>query len=642
MRRGAALFSLIVTTVVFAFAPSHSASSVSVSFTGPTTLTGPFVVSFSAAVKAVSADNVIARVLGDTTNLPVDQVCRNAAGAQTSCMVGDVRSVRLTPRVPLIPGEQYQVVVNPSGVLVPVVDSSAQPVTKAWKTVRAALSQQENSPGAAYHWRTVTTSKALNGGYNTENLRGATFRFWFSGTSVTWYTRTGPGQGRATAIIDGHTYPTVNNYASTDHYKVPRTFGGLSSGSHRILVVVLGEKGASAGTGTFIAVDGFAVGGSIVSDPPLKFSWQTVHAGGASGDHYVRSAGNARATYRFRGRTIDWYTVTGPDQGTADMLIDGKVAHHVSNYASSRHYGVRRTADGLSDEVHTLTIVGTGGLVSIDRFVVRLPEVTIFKRLGTWVDLFDYGTSGGLDATMAAAAMRSRGVRTIYLETARYNSSSSFDFPTDVGEWVDAAHANGMKIVGWYFPTYGSYLDKDVSRTVAIASFRSGTGQHFDGLAIDIEHKTSAQSRAAWFSDIATHLARVRSKVGPAVAIGSIIPAPLAMDIYPNSWTGFPWSAIGAQSNAVLPMGYWSYRHDCSTDPSHCAYGYTAGNVTKARDKTHLPVHIIGGIGDSVSSGEVSDFVRAARDTHAYGGSLYDYRTTASTFWPALGNLDKL
>src|SRR5207244_3334565 len=103
-----------------------------------------------------------------------------------------------------------------------------------------------------------------------------------------------------------------------------------------------------------------------------------------------------------------------------------------------------------------------------------------------------------------------------------YNSSSAFDFPSAVGDWVDTAHANGVKIVGWYLPIYGSYQNADVSRTIAIATYRSSTGQGFDGLGIDIESKTSSQPRSDWFADIASHLARVRTGVTAAFPVGAI------------------------------------------------------------------------------------------------------------------------
>jgi hypothetical protein len=199
-----------------------------------------------------------------------------------------------------------------------------------------------------------------------------------------------------------------------------------------------------------------------------------------------------------------------------------------------------------------------------------------------------------------------------------------------------------MKIVGWYLPAYGPYLAADVSRTVSIAKYRSPAGQGFDGLGIDIEYKTAGQARSAWFADIATHLARVRYGATAAFPVGAIIPAPLAMDIYPASWSGFPWSSIGSYANAVLPMGYWSYRTDCATDPTHCPYGYSVGNINAARTKTGLLVHLIGGVADKVTAQGVTGFIKACKDAKAYGCSLYDYRTTSSSFWPTLAGANAL
>jgi hypothetical protein len=89
-------------------------------------------------------------------------------------------------------------------------------------------------------------------------------------------------------------------------------------------------------------------------------------------------------------------------------------------------------------------------------------------------------------------------------------------------------------------------------------------------------------------------------------------------------------------------MSYWSYRTDCPTNPAHCAYRYTRDNSADAARLTGLPVHVIGGVGDVVTTAGVADFVRAARDAHAFGGSLYDYKTTAPAFWPSLEQLGQL
>ena len=611
----------------------------------PSGLAGSAVFSFSQPVWRVDTTNVVLRLQGATNNLAASVSCADGSGVSTSCSFGAVRTVVLKPSVALTPGQRYTLLVNPASTSSPVADYlTVTAIPAAGKDFIASLSEQENSLAATYMWRTLTTSSAIGGSFQADYLANATFTLGFTGTSLTWYTVLGPGQGLAAVSIDGGTRGTVNNYSSVTRYRYPRTFGGLSSGYHYITVRVLGQRGSSAGSSTWVAADAFAVSGSLISAPQVRFGWQPVTASAASGGHYVR-AGTPGASVRFvfRGASIDWITLKGPTEGTSTMYVDGIKKASIDNHATKVTYGVIRRITNLADAVHTLLIVSGTAMTSVDRFVVRLPDLRIFRGLGTWVDLFDYGTSGGLDPATAVPAMHARGVRTIYIETARWNSSSAFDFPTAIGQWVEAAHAAGMKIVGWYLPTYGTYLNADVSRTVAIAKYRSPAGQGFDGLGIDIESKTASQARSAWFTDIGTHLARVRYGATAAFPIGAIIPAPLAMDLNPTSWSGFPWSSIGFYSNVVMPMGYWSYRTDCSTNPSHCPYGYSVGNINEARTKTAgLPVHLIGGVGDQVTSQGVSDFIRATHDAKAYGASLYDYRTTSSNVWSILAGANSL
>lgn len=272
--------------------------------------------------------------------------------------------------------------------------------------------------------------------------------------------------------------------------------------------------------------------------------------------------------------------------------------------------------------------------------VVRAPDVRSFAGLGTWIDLYDL--NGGSPAD-GIAGMKSRGVKTLYLQTSRYTCPQSTICPNDgdiarpelIGEWLDRAHEAGIRVVGWYLPGYGN-MERDVRRMVAVATFRSATGQRFDALAIDIESKDETGGGAAFNNAIATHLTRVRTAVGSAYPVGAIVPAPLGMAIRPESWTGFPWAEIGRSADIVLPMAYWSYRTTCGSNPSHCAGEYGKQNTSESRRLTGLPVHVIGGIGDKVTAQEVSDFVDGSRAASAYGGSLYDYRTTQSSHWAPL------
>jgi hypothetical protein len=260
-----------------------------------------------------------------------------------------------------------------------------------------------------------------------------------------------------------------------------------------------------------------------------------------------------------------------------------------------------------------------------------------FRDLGAWVDTLDYQA---LSPATAVADMKAHGVRTLYLGTARYNSATDILYPNDVAAWLAAAHAAGIRVVGWYVPDYAD-LTRDVRRTLAIATF-SPAGQRFDAIGIDIEYMPTGTNPDVWNQAVATHLARVRA--GTALPVVAIPLPPVLMRLYPDRFATFPWSAVGANANAVAPMSYWTSSTPaprCAAgDQQYCAYQYSRDNVLLSRQLTGLPVHVIGGVGDVATVAQVADYVRAARETAAAGGSLYDYRTTQPGFWTYLEQLN--
>jgi hypothetical protein len=82
----------------------------------------------------------------------------------------------------------------------------------------------------------------------------------------------------------------------------------------------------------------------------------------------------------------------------------------------------------------------------------RIAHDHVFRQLATWVDVFDYPT---LDPAVAVPDMRARGVRVLFLATARFNGTSDFFDAAEAGQWLDLAHQHGIEVVGWYLPAYG-------------------------------------------------------------------------------------------------------------------------------------------------------------------------------------------
>lgn len=607
-------------------------------------------VAFGETVTGVSAENVVVQHAATSQAVATTLVCRNAGGGVVSCSSTTIRSVLIRPASPWIPGRLYVVVVNPDGAL-PVVDLAGNPASKTTRQFYASFGEQEASPAAAYRWHSVIDGAAYGGSYWNEHLAGASATFRFTGTSVTWYTRLGPGEGRANVFIDGVLRTVVNNYSAQVRLPYPRRFDGLSNGYHILTIQARDEAGARGG-GRWVAIDAFRIGtGPVWAGEPV-FGWRRVNTSSAGGGRFVETdVGGASVTFPFGGGGIDWFTVAGPNRGKAAMYVDGRLIRTVDTYSPTTRYGVRYSVSGLADGLHSLRIVvlwsrnaaSRGRFVAVDRWVLRA-GISMFRHFGTWIDLFDYNASTA-DSVIddRIADMKARGVRTLYLQTGRY-ITAAFAYPAQVGRWIEQAHANGIAVVGWYLPAYSEYVDGDVTKTAAIASYRSPAGQRFDGLGIDIEYRAKTSSKTEFFTGITQHLARVRSAVGVVFPVAAITFPPLDMDLWPAGWGGFPWSSVNAYANVAMPMSYWSNRLGRCADgqTAYCAYQYTKTNVERTRAYTGLPVHVIGGVGDRITQPQTADFVRAARDAKAYGGSLYDYRTTSSTLWPTLAGLNTL
>jgi len=278
----------------------------------------------------------------------------------------------LTPSSALIPGQYYSAQVDPSGASTTIKDLDTNAVATTTQAFRAATIQQESTPAADWTWQSNSNANAYDGSYRTEHLAGAQATYPFTGTAITWYTVTGASQGLAYVYIDGTNKGSYNQYASSAHYKVARTFSGLSSGNHTIRILVRGLKGSTAGTGTSVAVDAFSVGGVVDGSPTLDCGWRVVSTSSASGGKYATTDLQEKAIFTFRGTGVDWYTKVGPNQGKAEMWVDGVLKATVDNYASSTKYGVRRSVGGLADAIHTFEVIvlGTKQSASSGRYIV--------------------------------------------------------------------------------------------------------------------------------------------------------------------------------------------------------------------------------------------------------------------------------
>lgn len=256
-----------------------------------------------------------------------------------------------------------------------------------------------------------------------------------------------------------------------------------------------------------------------------------------------------------------------------------------------------------------------------------------YRGFGTWVDIYDTGVWN--DPEAAVSAIAARGVQTIYLETANYRQRRAIVRSKLVGRFLEAAHASGMRVVAWYLP---GFLDpsKDVARSLAAIRFETTGGQTFDGFALDIESEAvkSPTRRTARLLRVAREL---RAAVGPEYRLGAIIPSPRGLELSPTAWPGFPYQGLAERFDVFLPMVYFTYR----TNGRRETRAYVSESIAVLRRETDpdVRIHLIGGVADSATLGEVRGFADAVCGDHLLGASLYDFATTSARHWAPLRRL---
>ena len=108
------------------------------------------------------------------------------------------------------------------------------------------------------------------------------------------------------------------------------------------------------------------------------YAWPAVACTSALGGSYTQEhVTGASAAYSFNGTGVTWYTKIGPDQGQAQVSIDGVSKGTFDLFANRWHYQVPRAFSGLASGTHTITITvagkdatATGSYVAVDGFTV--------------------------------------------------------------------------------------------------------------------------------------------------------------------------------------------------------------------------------------------------------------------------------
>lgn len=261
-----------------------------------------------------------------------------------------------------------------------------------------------------------------------------------------------------------------------------------------------------------------------------------------------------------------------------------------------------------------------------------VPDISPYAGLGSWLDIFEKAYR---HPVATVAAMKSHGVATIFVETSNF-SRPDIAYPGHLGALIDEAHAQGIKVEGWYLPSFKN-LDKDLRKSMAAIEFTSPLGGHLDSFGLDIESGLvrSPATRSKRLIELSHD---IRNRVGTGYPLDAITPIPVRLDQPGTYWPHFPYRELNKTYDVFVPMNYFSY--DVSGEVA--ARKYTARGIRLIREGTHdpnVPIHVIGGIASGMSAGECRGFLDGARRAHAIGASLYNFSETGSEDWQVMEQL---
>jgi hypothetical protein len=269
----------------------------------------------------------------------------------------------------------------------------------------------------------------------------------------------------------------------------------------------------------------------------------------------------------------------------------------------------------------SVAVAALAGLASANAPPVKA-SLLAYRGLGTWVDIYD--TSLWNDPLTAVQSMQADGIRTVYLQSSNY-SHRAIVFPLQLGTFIEAAHAAGLRVVAWYLPSLAD-VNKDFQKSMAAIQYRSAGGQGVDSFALDIEARvvTDPTERTARLLALSQ---RIRDAVGPSYPLGAITPSSVNLAKSNTFWPDFPYQQLGTLYNVFLPMCY----SGSVANGEQAVHDYAvdcAGLVRTGVGNPSVPIHEIGGVANNLNGAEIQGFVDAVREYGLVGGSLYDFMTT--------------
>jgi hypothetical protein len=249
-------------------------------------------------------------------------------------------------------------------------------------------------------------------------------------------------------------------------------------------------------------------------------------------------------------------------------------------------------------------------------------RAAVFAGTGVWVDIYDAIID---DPAFIVGEAVAHDIDVIYIETSNYRSPRDVMFPEAVREVIRLARPAGIRVVPWYLPGYRDIpLDR---RRFRAAVEVGGAELPVDGLGVDIEADIvpDRQLRARRAAEMVQWLRATY----PELPMAGIVPRDaLAW------WRIFPYAEIRANTDVMMPMCYTS--RYLTARQTRAMAADCVETVRRETGDPSVPVHVIGGVTDFLSTRQLVAAARGARAAGAAGFSLYNLETTTASDWRAI------
>ena len=168
---------------------------------------------------------------------------------------------------------------------------------------------------------------------------------------------------------------------------------------------------------------------------------------------------------------------------------------------------------------------------------------------GMWIYEPDKTEGGNPQAIVARA--REVGLTHLYVRMGSH--WDGFNVRAFVDSLLPAAHAKGIRVIGWDFTRLGNAWQNDIDRAKAMIEHRAPGGHRIDGFSADIE--TESEGTRVSPEVARAYGAALRGLVGPEYTLIATVPRP-SFTYRPT----YPYAEIVESFDAVAPMVYWLNR----------------------------------------------------------------------------------